>query len=136
MARSHRGALRPPEGTVAIVPSRPTPTSQRKMMRLPLVIVACVGLSSALPTSASRAVVRPHVSSRRAALGLAGSAAVGVAVGGATPALAADPSVKVYFGAGCFWHVQHEVRPPCSNSLSHKDLMMTFRSLNVCAVCG
>jgi len=41
---------------------------------------------------------------RRQALGL------GAAVAAAAPlsAAAAEPSIKVYFGAGCFWHVQHE----------------------------
>jgi len=44
--------------------------------------------------------------SRRNALGLA----VGAVAAGALPrsATAAEPTVKVYFGAGCFWHVQHE----------------------------
>ena len=37
-------------------------------------------------------------------------AAEGRARTGAAPlsAAAAEPSIKVYFGAGCFWHVQHE----------------------------
>jgi peptide methionine sulfoxide reductase MsrA len=34
-----------------------------------------------------------------------GTAASAVLPGSAT---AAEPTVKVYFGAGCFWHVQHE----------------------------
>ena len=42
---------------------------------------------------------------RRNMLGLA--AAAGVSQMAPPPALAAD-TVKVYFGAGCFWHVQHE----------------------------
>jgi len=57
----------------------------------------------------SGAVVRPVHTTRRGVLSLAGAAA-GVPLANALPALAADgePSVKVYFGAGCFWHVQHE----------------------------
>ena len=43
--------------------------------------------------------------SRRNALGLFAAAAASTA---APQAAFADPSVKVYFGAGCFWHVQHE----------------------------
>ena len=48
---------------------------------------------------------RPHKFSRRGALGAAGGAALGAAL----PAHAVEEEdVKVYFGAGCFWHVQHE----------------------------
>lgn len=79
------------------------------MMRLPLVF-ATFGVVAAAPTSAGRALANPLFKSRRAALGLAGGAAMGAALGGAAPALAAEPTVKAYFGAGCFWHVQHEVR--------------------------
>lgn len=50
---------------------------------------------------------------RRQALarGLAAvAAAAGIAAGGSTNAAtaASEPTVKMYFGAGCFWHVQHE----------------------------
>ena len=52
------------------------------------------------------------VAGRRAALQWLGTAAVatgaGALVGHAPPALAADEVVPVYFGQGCFWHVQHE----------------------------
>ena len=60
----------------------------------------CLSLPSlALSTS------RPHNFSRRGALGAAGGAALGAAL----PAHAVEEEdVKVYFGAGCFWHVQHE----------------------------
>ena len=44
--------------------------------------------------------------SRRDALGLVAASAGAVA--SPQPVLA-DPSIKVYFGAGCFWHVQHEL---------------------------
>ena len=43
---------------------------------------------------------------RRSVLTLAGTA---LAASRALPAKAADDElVKMYFGAGCFWHVQHE----------------------------
>ena len=46
-----------------------------------------------------------HTFSRRGALVAAGGAALGAAL----PAHAVEEEdVKVYFGAGCFWHVQHE----------------------------
>lgn len=43
-------------------------------------------------------------------LGLGGLAAAAAAAGGRPipAALAEEPTVKLYFGAGCFWHVQHE----------------------------
>lgn len=48
---------------------------------------------------------------RRLVLGrsLAAAAAMaGLATGLPKPAAAQDRKVKIYFGAGCFWHVQHE----------------------------
>mmetsp|Transcript_145835 Transcript_145835/g.257234 ORF Transcript_145835/g.257234 Transcript_145835/m.257234 type:complete len:308 (+) Transcript_145835:78-1001(+) len=69
------------------------------------------------PASTSRSSALMHdketAVDRRQALGrglAALAAAAGVAAGmPVTPATAAgEPSVKMYFGAGCFWHVQHE----------------------------
>ena len=52
------------------------------------------------------------VAGRRAALRWLGTAAAATGAGAllhtARPALAADEVVPVYFGQGCFWHVQHE----------------------------
>ena len=52
------------------------------------------------------------VAGRRAALRWLGTAAAATGAGAllrtARPALAADELVPVYFGQGCFWHVQHE----------------------------
>ena len=49
-----------------------------------------------------------RVPGRRRAIALAVGAVAG-SQSNALPALAADSKpVKVYFGAGCFWHVQHE----------------------------
>jgi len=60
-----------------------------------LLALPCLALSTS----------RPHNFSRRGALGTAGVAALGAAL----PAHAVEEEdVKVYFGAGCFWHVQHE----------------------------
>ena len=48
-----------------------------------------------------------NMRSRRQALKLA--VAAGAALGsGVAPTTAAEETVKLYFGAGCFWHVQHE----------------------------
>ena len=59
----------------------------------------------ALPCLALSSTSRPHNFSRRGALGVAGGAALGTAL----PAQAVEEEdVQVYFGAGCFWHVQHE----------------------------
>ena len=50
-----------------------------------------------------------RVPGRRRAIALAVGAVAG-SQSNALPALAADSKpVKVYFGAGCFWHVQHEL---------------------------
>ena len=50
-----------------------------------------------------------RVTGRRRAIALAVGAVAG-SQSNALPALAADSKpVKVYFGAGCFWHVQHEL---------------------------
>ena len=50
----------------------------------------------------------PNVTTRRRVIALAVGAVAG-SQSNALPALAADSKpVKVYFGAGCFWHVQHE----------------------------
>jgi len=52
----------------------------------------------------SRHTAAPTLSSRRAACaGLAAAALLG-----SSASASDEPPVKVYFGAGCFWHVQHE----------------------------
>ena len=100
-------------------------------MRLHLVGLQLVGISAATLTSAGRtAISQPTLSNRRAALSLAGSAALGVAFGGAAPALAdeavaAEEAVQVYFGCGCFWHVQHEFAEAEKKILGRKDSQLT-----------
>lgn len=100
-------------------------------MRLHLVGLQLVGISAATLTSAGRtAISQPTLSNRRAALSLAGSAALGVAFGGAAPALAdeavaAEEAVQVYFGCGCFWHVQHEFVEAEKKILGRKDSQLT-----------
>ena len=66
-----------------------------------LLLAAALGSAGAIRTPSGL------FQSRRAALGLAAGAAVGVAAPASVSA--ADPTVKIYFGAGCFWHVQHEL---------------------------
>ena len=51
---------------------------------------------------------RPQNFSRRAALGAAGGALAGSALPMPAHAVVEEEDLKVYFGAGCFWHVQHE----------------------------
>ena len=77
------------------------------MARLSLLSSSLLALAHAAPPTTGRALSGNLFRSRRAALGLAGSAAAGV-MASSLPASAAEPTVKVYFGAGCFWHVQHE----------------------------
>jgi len=51
----------------------------------------------------------PSLLGRRRAIALAGGSALPALLGGNQPATAAsEETVKIYFGAGCFWHVQHE----------------------------
>jgi len=72
------------------------------MMRAVLASMALATTQAALKTQTAFKV-KDH--SRRSVLSFAAAAA---ASSNSLPALAAEPSVKVYFGAGCFWHVQHE----------------------------
>lgn len=75
------------------------------LARLAGTMQASAILAIAATATAKCAALR-HIG-RRSAIGLAGSAAVAAVVPDAANA-AADPTVKIYFGAGCFWHVQHE----------------------------
>lgn len=67
-------------------------------------------LAVLLALSASAAALEPSTAlRRRALLGLGASALVAPVLGTVAPAVAvADEAVDVYFGCGCFWHVQHE----------------------------
>lgn len=66
-------------------------------------LAAVVATASALRPP----LLRPN-SSRRNALRLAAAAAIPAFAGASTQPAAAEETVKLYFGAGCFWHVQHE----------------------------
>jgi len=46
-----------------------------------------------------------------------------------TPAIAADEPVRLYFGAGCFWHVQHEM-------VLHEALQLKRRGEDITAISG
>ena len=60
----------------------------------------------AFAASALHTPVGSNKLDRRHAIGLGfAAAAAGPNLGAAS---AAEPMIKVYFGAGCFWHVQHE----------------------------
>lgn len=76
----------------------------------------------ALPCLALSSTSRPHNFSRRGALGVAGGAALGTAL----PAQAVEEEdVQVYFGAGCFWHVQHEFVEAERTILGRSDMELT-----------
>jgi len=49
-----------------------------------------------------------EVQTRRSVLLGLSIAALAIGTLGSDPAMAAEEEVKVYFGCGCFWHVQHE----------------------------
>ncbi|KAL9186436.1 hypothetical protein ACHAXT_005674 [Thalassiosira profunda] len=75
--------------------------------------------------SAARSAARDN---RRAFLSNLAGGAAAMATLGATPgrSLAADaPQEEVYFGAGCFWHVQHEFVQAERNLLGRKDNELT-----------
>ena len=67
-------------------------------------------LAVLLALSASAAALEPSTAlRRRSLLGLGASALVAPVLGTVAPAVAViDEAVDVYFGCGCFWHVQHE----------------------------
>ena len=76
----------------------------------PMLLVAFALSASALlvPHRASTHAPRQQLG-RRECLGLG----LGLGLGGlASPlkAAAKEEEIEVYFGCGCFWHVQHEVR--------------------------
>jgi len=55
------------------------------------------------------AELAPASLTRRSAIAFAGGVVFPAILGGGpTAAVAAEEKIKVYFGAGCFWHVQHE----------------------------
>lgn len=73
---------------------------------------------------------RSSSSSRRSFLGSAVIAAASIA-SGARPVLAADDGdelVDVYFGCGCFWHVQHEFVEAERRILGRSDDELTSRA--------
>merc|ERR1719183_180368 len=68
---------------------------------------------------------------RRAFLGAVAVASAGAALGlglGPSPAVAADPVTDVYFGVGCFWHIQHEFVEAERNLLERSDKQLTSRT--------
>ena len=72
-----------------------------------LVCSACRGLRVPAHDASSRSA---PATCRRDVISLGLAAATACAFPGASQASAADDqTVKVYFGAGCFWHVQHEL---------------------------
>jgi len=74
-------------------------------MRLGRGVLLLVATASALPLHPP--TTNGSYKSRRKALRLAAAAALPAFVG-SSQLVAAEDTVKLYFGAGCFWHVQHE----------------------------
>lgn len=68
---------------------------------------------------------------RRAFLGAVAVASAGAALGlglGPSPAVAADPVTDVYFGVGCFWHIQHEFVEAERKLLGRSSSQLTSRT--------
>ena len=70
------------------------------MLRVILIAALCRAANGALSMRTTRTTRRDALLK---AAGVAAAATAPIA-----PAAAADPPIKLYFGAGCFWHVQHE----------------------------
>ena len=77
---------------------------------LPLFLVGLSALVSALSS---------HEPTSRRNLLRRGTAAATAAVLATQPALAVEEEEDVYFGVGCFWHIQH-VRFLAVNAFSHR----------------
>ena len=98
------------------------------MLRRILCFAAAAAAVNGLSLPAKRRGAPPQVvaHSRRSALGLAVAAAVAAA---APPAVAAEEEeIEVYFGCGCFWHVQHEFVEAERRILGRKDAELTALS--------
>ena len=65
-------------------------------------------------------------SSRRTFLSTSSSLALPFLL--SSPSHASEPSIPVYFGAGCFWHVQHEFVVGEIQLLKRTELQLTSRA--------
>jgi peptide methionine sulfoxide reductase MsrA len=93
------------------------------MIRCALVLASATAASGAL-------MARPPLSSGMSRRGMLKQAAAAAAVPliGATPMIAHaadDEAVEVYFGCGCFWHVQHEFVEAEKKILGRSDDQLT-----------
>ena len=79
-------------------------------------LAALLPCASALATSAA---------SRRSVLRSAAALAVAAPLGAPESAAAEDDLIEVYFGCGCFWHVQHEFVEAERRILGRKDSQLT-----------
>jgi peptide methionine sulfoxide reductase MsrA len=113
--------------------------NERRFQLSLFVLNACLiatvnALSSPIRPNVARVVPGEEVSSRRSLLKnlLAASLATAtITTAGSVPALAAaedDKDIDVYFGCGCFWHVQHELVEAERNILGRSDLEITARA--------
>ena len=80
---------------------------------LPLLVVVCPVAVKAYSTRKSLAVAEKSICSRKAFFGNVAAASLAACASIAAPAPAKavdDPSqlTDVYFGVGCYWHIQHE----------------------------
>ena len=97
-----------------------------------LAVLAVVALSSvtALSTSNVRGPVENLAAStsRRSILGSAIAAAAALTFRGTAAVAADEPTTDVYFGVGCFWHIQHEFIDAERTMLGRGDHQLTSRA--------
>jgi peptide methionine sulfoxide reductase MsrA len=125
------------------LPTTMTNVNERRFSLSQLVLSVCLlATASALANpigakaAAARVVQGEEVSSRRNILKNLLAASVTITAAGAVsasalPAFAAaedDKDIDVYFGCGCFWHVQHELVEAERNILGRSDLELTARA--------
>lgn len=97
------------------------PTMTMKILALCISYVALC--ADAYSTSVEKVAM-----SRRSILGSAISAATAITFGSAATVAAADDETDVYFGVGCFWHIQHEFVDAERKLLGRGDHQLTSRA--------
>jgi len=100
---------------------------------LPLLVVVCPVAVKAYSTRKSLAVAEKSICSRKAFFGNVAAASLAACASIAAPAPAKavdDPSqlTDVYFGVGCYWHIQHEFVEAERNFLGRADAELTSRT--------
>lgn len=95
-----------------------------------MLALVLTSLAIRLPHRPTNSLIQPL--GRRDSLAFAAGLSLALTL---PPAVAAEEDIEVYFGCGCFWHVQHEVRAGDALSLvtSGDDfILVRRRSIELC----